>query len=356
MKRKKRSARLSDVARIAGVSLTTASRVLSEPDRVHHSTLSHVREVMAQLGYVPHGAARALASHRSRTVGAIIPTLDNPIFAGSTQALQTQLYRAGYTLLLGSHEYDLEAETFVASALIQRGVDGMILVGLDHAPMLYRLLETADIPYELTWALDPACFHHSLGFSNRHSAIEVVRHLLALGHREMAVISGYTAQNDRARERVAGVREALQSNGIRLSPEQIIETGFSVANGRKAMAALLEQDTSRRITAIVCGNDILAIGALLEAAARGIPVPDALSVTGFDDIELAAEFIPPLTTIHLPVVEIGTLAGERMLKRINGEEVSKISEVRTELIVHRTHRGARGESASDRARVIKATE
>jgi DNA-binding LacI/PurR family transcriptional regulator len=77
---------------------------------------------------------------------------------------------------------------------------------------------------------------------------------------------------------------------------------------------------------------------------------------GIDDIELAAEFIPPLTTIHLPVVEIGTLAGERMLKRINGEEVSKISEVRTELIVHRTHRGARGESASDRARVIKATE
>jgi LacI family transcriptional regulator len=159
----------------------------------------------------------------------------------------------------------------------------------------------------------------------------------------MAVISGYTAQNDRARERVAGVREALQSNGIRLSPEQIIETGFSVANGRKAMAALLEQDTSRRITAIVCGNDILAIGALLEAAARGIPVPDALSVTGFDDIELAAEFIPPLTTIHLPVVEIGTLAGERMLKRINGEEVSKISEVRTELIV-------RGSTAPPRAR------
>ena len=292
MKRRKLAARLSDVARTAGVSLTTASRVLSEPERVHHSTLAHVREVMTRLGYVPHGAARALASHRSRTIGAIIPTLDNPIFAGSTQALQTHLYRAGYTLLLGSHEYDLEAEAFVAAALIQRGVDGMILVGLDHAPKLYRLLETADIPYELTWAVDLSSFHYSLGFSNRHSAIEVTRHLLALGHRQIAVISGYTAQNDRARERVAGIREALQSNGITLPPEQVLETGFSVANGRKAMAALLERDTTRQITAVACGNDILAVGALLEAAARGIPVPEALSVTGFDDIELAAEFNP----------------------------------------------------------------
>ncbi len=333
MKKKKSSARLSDVARTAGVSLATASRVLSDPNLVRQSTLTRVQEVMTLLGYVPHGAARALASRRSRTVGAIIPTLDNPIFAGSTQALQSQLYRAGYTLLLGSHEYDLEAEVFVASALIQRGVDGMVLVGLDHAPGLYRLLETAGIPYELTWALDPGGFRYCLGFSNRLAAIEVTRHLLGLGHREFAVISGHTVQNDRARERVTGIRETLQSNGIVLAPERIIETGFSYASGRKALATLLEQDRTRRITAIVCGNDILAIGALIEAASRGIRVPEALSITGFDDIDLAAEFIPPLTTIHLPVAQIGTLAGERILQRINSEDVPRVAEVRADLIV-----------------------
>lgn len=326
-----KSARLSDVARAAGVSLATASRALADAELVHPETRSRVQEAVAMLGYVPHGAARALASRRSRTAAAVIPTLDNPVFSASTHALQLRLAEDGYTLLLASHEYDLAAEVRMVQAFIERGVDGMMLVGLDHDPEVHRLLAQAGIPYELTWALDASGFHHSLGFSNRRAAAAVAQHLLDLGHRSIAVVSGFTAFNDRARERVAGVREALEARGLELPAGLVVETSFSIASGRQALARLLA--SGRGFTAVACGNDILALGVLIEAAARGIAVPGALSVAGYDDIDLAAEFTPALTTVRLPVAEIGRLAAERMLARLGGKSVPRVQEVKVELVV-----------------------
>jgi LacI family transcriptional regulator len=321
---------LSDVARMAGVSLATASRTLSDPDIVHPDTRKRVQEAVTKLGYVPHGAARALASKRSRTIGAVIPTLDNPIFASSIQAMQKRLAEDGYTLLLGSHEYDLDAELDVVSALVQRGVDGIVLVGTDHDPAVYRLLDKAGLPYELTWTLDGGAFHHCLGFSNRAAAAQVALHLIGLGHRRFAMVSGLTATNDRARERVAGVAETLNAHGLRLAKGLLMEIEFSIHNGREALGRILAEDPS--VTAIVCGNDILAIGVLIEAAARGIRVPGAMSVTGFDDIDLAREWTPALTTVRLPVSEIGQRAAERMLGRLDEETPPRIEEVHVELV------------------------
>jgi LacI family transcriptional regulator len=328
---KGRMARLSDVARAAGVSLATASRALANAELVHPETRSRVRGAVALLGYVPHGAARALASRRSRTAAAVIPTLDNPVFSASTHALQLRLAEDGYTLFLASHEYDLAAEVRMVRAFIERGVDGMVLVGLDHDPEVNRLLGQAGIPYELTWAIDASGFHHSLGFSNRRAAAAVAQHLLELGHRAIAVISGHIAFNDRARERVAGVREALEAHGLVLPSGLVVETSFSLASGRQALASLLE--SGQKFTAIACGNDILATGVLLEAAARGIAVPGALSVAGYDDIDLAAEITPALTTVRLPAAEIGRLAAERMLARLAGKSVPRVQEVKVELVV-----------------------
>ena len=128
------SARLADVARVAGVSLSTASRALADPRLVHPETRTRVDDAVRMLGYIAHGAARALASRRSRTIGAVVPTLDNPIFAHSTQALQRALGEAGYTLLLASHDYDAGTDFAVTRALVERGVDGLVLVGTDHSP------------------------------------------------------------------------------------------------------------------------------------------------------------------------------------------------------------------------------
>ena len=321
---------LSDVARMAGVSVATASRTLSEPELVHPETRSRVHDAVAKLGYVPHGAARALATKRSRTIGAVIPTLDNPIFASSVQAAQRRLSDDGYTLLLGSHEYDLAVEAAVVSALVERGIDGIILVGQDHLASVYRLLDKDEIPYELTWTLDEGGAHHCLGFSNRAAAARVGLHVVGLGHRHIAMVSGHTQSNDRARERVAGVRDTLLAHGLALPAERIVETEFSVRRGREALASLLAADPG--ITAVICGNDILAMGVLIEAAARGVRVPQDLSVTGFDDIDLAREWSPSLTTMRLPVAQIGRRAAERMLSRIEGNEVSRTEEVQVELI------------------------
>jgi LacI family transcriptional regulator len=324
-------ARLADVARAAGVSLSTASRALADLEIVLPATRRKVSEAARILGYVPHGAARALASRRSRTVGTVVPTLDNPIFARSAQALQRALADAGYTLLVASHEYDAATELDVTLALVERGVDGLVFVGTDHSPELYQFLARSGIPFELTWALDPDRHHHCIGFSNRLGAIRVTRHLIELGHRDFALISGHTRHNDRARERAAGVREALAAHGLTVPAHRYVETAFSIASGRAALARILDRDATP--TAIACGNDLLAFGAMLECAARDLAVPRDVSIAGFDDIELAAEVAPPLTTIHIPSADIGRRAAERLLARLAGRRVPRVEELPVDLIV-----------------------
>ena len=330
---KKRLARLSDVARAAGVSLATASRALAEPKLVHLETQERVRRAAALLAYMPHGVARALASRRSRTIGAVLPTIDNPIFATATQALAKTLSSAAYTLLVASHEYDPQVEVAVTRALIERGVDGLVLVGVDHALELFHTIVQAGVPYELSWALDPSGFHRCVGFSNREASAVLTRYLLDLGHCRFAVIAGHIRHNDRARERLDGVRGALKSRGIRLPAERVVETSFSLRSGRDALRMLWSRVGQDAFSALICGNDLLALGALIECAAQGVAVPRSLSVVGFDDIELAAEITPALTTVHVPSSDIGRLAAERLLARLGGKREPRIREVSAELVV-----------------------
>jgi LacI family transcriptional regulator len=324
-------AKLDDVARVAGTSLATASRALSAPHLVKPVTLARVQDAARLLGYMPHGAARALALRRTQTVGAVIPTLDNAIFANSTQALQRELGEHGYQLLLGSHEYDPGREVQVTRALLERGVDGLVLVGTDHSPELYRLLTGFGIPYLLTWSLDESGNHPCVGFNNREVGACAARYLHDLGHREFAVISGFTAHNDRARDRITGVREALTARGIELGPQRVMETSFSIQGGREALLAAMR--LAPRPTAVICGNDILAQGAMIEAHARGLEMPEALSITGVDDMELSTHLSPGLTTIRIPTAEIGRRAAQYMLARVNGGPTAGRTDLAFELIV-----------------------
>jgi len=326
--------KLSDVARAAGVSLATASRALSEPELVKAGTRERVREVATMLGYVPHGAARALATRRSRTIGAVFPPVDNPIFAAATQALAHDLAAAGYTLLLATHEYDTAGELGATRALIERGVDGLELIGMDHDPAVFELLSRSGVPYELMWSLDHSGHHHCVGIAHRFASMRITQHLLDLGHREFAVIAGFTAHNDRARERLVGVREALAGRGIELRTERVFETKFSVPHGRRAFVELLGRAPG--FTALVCSNDVLALGALTECVRRGIGVPQVISIAGFDDIDMAAEVTPALTTVRVPAAQIGRIAAARMLARLAGEEVPRLEEVAAELVIRQS--------------------
>jgi len=326
-----KTAKLADVARLAKVSTATVSRALMQPDKVKPATAARIRQAVQALGYVAHGAARALASRRTRTIGAVIPTLDNAIFANTTHALQKTLDEAGYTLLLASHEFDAEVEARVTQALIERGVDGLVLLGTSHHPSVFRMIDTHQVPYVLTWALDASGRHPCIGFDNHAAAIRVTRHLLDLGHREFAMNSGITAGNERARERVEGVREALAAYGLRLGPGRLVEKPYTLGGGREGMRELLQ--ATLRPTAVICGNDVLAIGALAECHALGLAVPGEMSLTGFDDMEIAAAIMPGLTTVHFPTAELGGYAAQHLIARLAGEPFEARVELPVELVV-----------------------
>jgi len=326
-----KTAKLADVAQLARVSTATVSRALTCPDKVKPATAARIRQAVQELGYVAHGAARALASRRTHTIGAVIPTLDNAIFANTAHALQKTLDDAGYTLLLASHEFDAEVEARVTRALIERGVDGLVLLGASHHPSVMRMLDTQQIPYVLTWALDASGRHPCVGFDNRAAAIRVASYLLDLGHRDFAMISGITSGNERATERLEGVRQALSDRGITLAADRVVEKPYTLSAGRDGLREMLRG--APRPSAVICGNDVLAIGALAECHAQGIAVPREISVTGFDDLEMSAVVTPGLTTVHFPTAELGTFAAQHLLARLAGKPFEARIELPVELVV-----------------------
>jgi LacI family transcriptional regulator len=330
----RKNAKLSDVARLAKVSTATVSRALMLPHKVKPHTLARVQEAVRSLGYVAHGAARALASRRTHTIGAVIPTLDNAIFANTTHALQKTLDAAGYTLLLACHEFDAAVEVRLTRALIERGIDGLVLLGTSHDSRLYELIAQRQIPYMLTWALDTSGKHPCVGFNNRAAALQLTNHLLDLGHREFAMISGVTANNERARDRLQGVRDALAARGLKLAPERVIERPYSLASGREGLRLLMAGAPAP--TAVMCGNDVLAIGAIAECNTLGIAVPQQVSVTGFDDMEIASLLSPGLTTVHFPTLELGQLAAAHLLAQLGGERSARQHELPVHLKVRGT--------------------
>ena len=314
--RKTRST-LSDVARLAGVSLGSASRVLSDPEQVKPITRERVLAAVEQLGYVRNGAAQALASRKTRTIAAVFPTLDNPIYATSTQSLQQTLWPLGYQVLIASHEYRPARESEIVRAIVERGVDGIVLVGTDHPESVFSLVRQYGLPYVLTWSRDESHYEHCVGFSNVDAAYRMARHVVALGHREIALCGGSTAGNERARGRLAGTRAALREAGLTLRPEWTIEQPFTFEGGRQVVRQLWRG--TQRPTALICGTDLQAIGAMDECRRLDIAVPDQLSITGFDDIELAAIATPPLTSVRVPSFDIGVLAARRVVALIEGQ-------------------------------------
>jgi LacI family transcriptional regulator len=330
----KPAAKLIDVARLAGVCNATVSRALAREPSVSAATLKRVEAAVRQLGYVPHGAASALRAQRSRTVGAVLPTLDNLLYAKATHALQKTLDERGYLLLLACHDFDLQNEVKVARSLIERGVDGVVLIGTEHSSELFGLLADMQMPYVLTWTLDPSGQHSCVGFDNRIAAMRVANYLADIGHREFAMIHGVIAGNDRARRRLAGVREALASRGLALAPQHVIEAPYAIAAARAAMRTLL--DSSPRPTAVICGNDVLAMGAVLECHAQSVAVPGDVSVTGFDDMEAASILVPALTTVRVPMHELGYAAAQQILAHIDGKAGARSTELAVDLIVRGT--------------------
>ena len=347
--------RIEEVAQAAGVSTATVSRVLNQPEAVREKLRLKVEAAIQRLGYVPNAGARAMKLRRSGTVGAIFPTVDNAIFAKAIDALQRRLADANLQLLLATTDYSPETEASQALNLLSCGVDALVLCGCSQQNSLLERLRQRAVPtvHVMTWPAPPGCI--AVGFDNARAMSPVIRYLLDLGHRRIAMLAGVTADNDRAAARVAGVRQALEAAGLGLPPQRLVERKYSLAAARDGLRVLMQARPAP--TAIVCGNDVLAFGALLEAQKLGLAVPAQLSIVGFDDLELAAHVQPGLTTVRVPAEEMWRKAAERVISALRGAETARHTdtEIDTEIEVALVVRGSTAPPPS-RARAEKAAK
>ncbi|TCR85954.1 LacI family DNA-binding transcriptional regulator [Rhizobium sp. BK376] len=326
--------RVSDVARLAGCSTATVSRVQNTPDLVSAETRERVQAAIRALSYMPNSAARALRSNRSRMIGIVIPTLNHAIYASLVDAAQQRFASEGYSLLVATFDYDLDREKEQTAVLIERGAEGLVLVGECHHPEFYPMLAAADIPYINTYVFRPDGAHPCVGIDNRQASFDIAEFLYGLGHRTFGVICALMEGNDRAATRVAGVREALARHGIELDPSAIIERPYSIPSGREALRVL--QALIPRPTAIICGNDILAFGALIECHEMGLAVPNDISIVGFDNLDFTAHISPPLTTMDVPAKEMGDGAARFLLDTLKGRTTMRKIRLEPQLIARRT--------------------
>ena len=339
---------LADVARRAGVSAATVSRVLNHPAKVSAEIRERVGRAMSELDYVRDGAARALASRHSLTIGHVVPTLGIGIFAAGVDALQRRLEEFGYQLLVAASDYDEVKEARQVRALIERGVDGIALVGHRHAPEVYEMLRSRKLPYVNSYQFDGRNPHPCIGFDNRSGAFNLTGHLVDHGHRRFGIITAPPGLNDRIAARLKGILDCLGEHGIAASARHIVEVPQTIIAGRGATRALLAAHPG--ITAICCTTDTLAVGALCECRELGVGVPEDVSVTGFSDLEIVSQLDPPLSTVRIPTDQIGTRIADFLLDRIAGKTGPNKVELEASVVIRGSTGPARAVSRSRRPR------
>ncbi|MFC4769969.1 LacI family DNA-binding transcriptional regulator [Effusibacillus consociatus] len=306
-------ATIKDVARAAGVSTATVSRVLTDKGPYTPETQRKVKEAIEKLNYQPNGLGRYLRKQETRTVIAVFPDITNPFFSQIIRGMEDEASAHGYTVILGNTDNRSERQNNYLKLLEERRADGIILT------LARSSVEEIDSIRKIGPVV-LACEHFkegefsSVAIDNVAAAYEAVSHLIRLGHTHIAHIEG-PSDIILSRDRLLGYRRALRENGIK--EEWVLQGDFSLESGRSLMGKLLQE--KRRPTALFAANDKMAIGAILEAKAHGVKVPKELAVVGFDDIEMAQIVDPPLTTIAQPKYQIGAEAMRKLIAMLQGQ-------------------------------------
>ena len=314
------------VAKAARVSPSTVSRSFNHPELVKASTRKKIDNAVRRLGYIRNRAAQTIHGIRSGTVGLIVPTVDHTIFAELIQSFSESIEELGFTILLASHAYDLQREYVLVRKMLEHRVDGMALIGTEHAAETFGLLESQNTPTILLWNYSDKTPFPCVGSDNFKAGWLIGDHLGRLKHEQVAGLFPPTAGNDRAAERLRGVEAALSEFGVQIPAHWKFETPYSVGAAKEAVSRLLKQGDLP--TALVCGNDVLAWGALHALSKAGINVPGDITVTGIGDFKGSKDFEPPLTTVRIPARQIGAKAAQTIADGIisrgaisNGEKV-----------------------------------
>lgn len=321
---------IRDVARLAEVSVATASRVISESG---YPVATEVRErVLAaarDLNYVPNAFARGLSKRESRLIGLVVPNITEPFFLEIGLGTEHHANRHGYMVILCNTDRDLAKEhKYVEELRAMRA--GIILVGRSGYSQ-ELLAELGGYPAPVV-----AIGRHQLPCScvqpeNVHGAVDATAHLIRFGHRRIAFVGG-PASSTSAIDRLEGFRQAMRQHGLPVDEKLVVESDYTVEGGAVAMKQLLGH--SEAPDALFAGNDQMAIGAMREIKRSGLRIPEDLSVIGFNDIPLAAFVDPPLTTIRLPLQEIGRIAADMLLRQLKSRQREQLAvSIRGELVV-----------------------
>jgi LacI family transcriptional regulator len=308
------SVTIKDVARLAGVSVATVSRVLNSSAPVNADTRARVLEVAKELHFAPNGAARTLSSRRAGALGVVLPDLYGEFFSELLRGIDQESQRAGHSLLVSSSHHD--AHGVAAAVRAMRGrVDGLLVM----APEVSAAALEAALPDGLPMVLlnpTPGAGIDSITVDNAGGARLVVQHLVALGHRRIAFITGPTHNAD-AQARLRGYRAAMRAAGLPVDDAPVERGDFTEESGWRAAHAIVGQ-AGDRPTALFAANDASAVGALAALREAGVSVPDEMSVVGFDDIPIARYATPPLTTVRVAIDVLGARAATLLLRALTG--------------------------------------
>lgn len=305
-------ATIKDVAREANVSVATVSRVFNDSGPVSTETRQLIRDVAERLRYFPHGGARSLITSKTSTLGVLLPDLYGEFFSEVLRGMDQAAQRSGYHLLVSS-SHDAKDEIEAAMRAMRGRVDGLVAMSphVDAASLVSNV--AAALPVVLLSCAVSGDTYDTLTIDNRRGAQAVLRHLLGLGHRRIAVISGVPGNYD-ADERMRGYRKAMREAGIAVPNDWELAGDFTESSGYDAVGAFLA--LRPRPTALFAANDSMAIGAMFGLREAGLRVPDDVAVVGFDDIPMARYMSPPLTSVHVDIAALGGRAVRTLLHAI----------------------------------------
>ncbi len=299
-----------EVAARASVSPATVSRFFNDPEVVKANTRKRIEQAANDLGYIRDRMAGSMHNRFSGTIGLIVPTIDNAIFAELIEAFSSRLLHHDRTMLIAAHGYDLEREVGIVRSLLERRIDGIALVGFDHEAVPMNMLEQRNVPIISVWNYSEDSKMPCIGADNFKAGQIVMDHLLELGHRDICCLFPEIKGNDRARDRLNGAMKAASNYNFQLSEDAIQQCGYDIGEAKERVKTLLE---ASRPTAILCGNDVISHGAIFACQALGLNIPEDISIVGIGDFRGSAQMEPALTTVRLPARKIGRLAADALV-------------------------------------------
>jgi len=324
---------IRDVAKIAGVSTATVSRVINSPEAVSLETRDRVAKAMKACRYQYNALARGFVTKQSYTLGLIVPSITNPTFAESIRGVQDFAHRAGYQVLLGNTDYEYAKEARLCEVLRERQVGGLIITTTTLKGKVLRDLLDDHFPFVLLYSTVRKGPTSAVGVDNFRGGYSATEHLIHLGHRRIAMLAGGFSFSDKSLHRWHGYKKCLKDHRIPYDPALVLQTQYALENGREGIKALLA--SGKPPTAVFCSNDFMAIGAMQGAREFGVALPEGLSIVGFDDMAIASYITPGLTTIRQPAYEMGRLGAEILLDQIKKRDERPVHKILETSIVVR---------------------